>query len=119
MGTELANWFNENVQVIMTTLGLTGTAGGAFAGVWAFVKGLKTTIIDKFKDSETLLQKQVDELKEQNRVLMDYVKTSAEAKANSGVLDEETKYKFDAIANEANTFASKFKQIVEDTKGLF
>lgn len=119
MFDDLALWFNENVQVILTTLGFTGAGTGALTGVWLFIKGLGTDIKNVFTNENSALRKEVNELKEQNKVLMDYVRESSLAKAESSVLSTEQKAKFQEIGTKASTFYDKVQEVVEDIKGKF
>ena len=117
MISEIGNWFSENVEIIMTTLGFTGAGTGALGGVWLFLQGVKTSILNVFDKDTSKLKSEIDLLKEQNQVLLDYVKTSSEIKSTSPHVSDEGKTKLQELSTRANSYLDgKLDSIIDTIK---
>ncbi len=113
----ISQWFSTNVEVIMTAIGFGGAGAGALSGVWLFLNSVKTSILNVFDNDTKKLSSEIDTLKEQNQILMDYVKASAEAKAESPIISDGARSKFQDLTLRASEYtSSKFDDVVESIK---
>ena len=114
---EIGNWFSTNVEVIMTAIGFGGAGVASLSGVWLFLDKVKGSILGVFDNDTKKLNTRIDTLEEQNQILMDYVKTSAQAKLESPLISDEARSKFQDLTVRASEFtSSKFNQVVEELK---
>lgn len=115
---ELGNWITHYKDTVFTALGVGGASGGLLYGAMTYIKGKIASLGDATTQQTNALKSEVEELKKQNELLMDYVKADSEVKAQSNVLSEELKYKFNEIANNADQLKSsiidKAKQALKD-----
>ena len=93
-------------------------SGGVGAGVGVYLKNKLTQVKDNASSETTALKAELEEIKKQNEVLLDYVKLDSEVKKQSSVVSDELKSKFNEIANRAEeekqNLIQKAKDKVED-----
>jgi FtsZ-binding cell division protein ZapB len=95
---QLGDWFVEQKDIILTTLGVGGGTATVVAAATAFIKNSVGNLITKSTDEVSLLKEEIDELKETNILMAEYIKLSSDVKAQSTVVSDELKTKFNNLS---------------------
>lgn len=111
---QLGDWFVEQKDIVLTTLGVGGGTATVVAAATAFIKNQVGNLVSKSNDEVAVIKQEIDELKETNVLMAEYIKLSSDVKAQSTVVSDELKSKFNDLSTLVDEKKTTLVEILKD-----
>jgi len=116
---QLLETLESQKETILTYLGSLSLSGGVVGGAVYYFKTKAQNVVsagDKsakvVRDEVNELKKQVEELKEGNKIMSEYIELSSKVKSESTVVSDDLKQQFKEINVNAKDYKKKMKKQV-------